>query len=45
MGGTPTGSAYPTGHIFSSPFSGRACAPNVEIRFPELVMTLLDFSP
>ena len=41
----PAGSAYPSGHLVPSPIVGLACAPFVEIRFLELAMSLLDFSP
>ena len=37
--------AYPSGHLVPSPIVGLACAPIVETRFLELVMSLLDFSP
>ena len=37
--------AYPSGHLVPSPMVGLACAPIVETRFLELVMSLLDFSP
>ena len=43
--GMPAGNAYPSGHLVPSPIVGLACAPIVEIRFRELAMSLLDFSP
>ena len=43
--GMPTGNAYPSGHLFLSPFWGLAYAPIVETRFPELAVSLFDFSP
>ena len=41
----PAGNAYPSGHLVPSPIVGLACAPIVQIRFLELAMSLLDFSP
>ena len=41
----PAGNAYPSGHLVPSPFLGLAYAPVVETRFPELALSLLDFSP
>ena len=38
-------SAYPSGHLVPSPFSGLACTPIVNTRFNELAMYLLDFLP
>ena len=46
--GMPEGNAYPSGHLVPPPpppILGLACAPNVETRFLELAMPLLDFSP
>ena len=43
--GMLAGNAYPSGHLVPSPIVGLACAPIVETRFHELVMSLLDFSP
>ena len=43
--GMPAGNAYPSGHLVPSPIVGLACATIVEIRFLELAMSLLDFSP
>ena len=43
--GMPAGNAYPSGQLVQSPISGLACAPIVETRFLELVISLLDFSP
>ena len=41
----PAGNAYPSEHLVPSPFWGLVYAPIVEIRFPELVVSLLYFSP
>ena len=41
----PAGNAYPSGHLVPSPILGLANAPIVEIKFLELAMSLLDFSP
>ena len=41
----PAGNDYPSGHLVPSPIVGLACAPIVETRILELVMSLLDFSP
>ena len=45
--GIPVGNAYPSGHLVPppSPILGLSCAPIVETRFLELVMSLIDFSP
>ena len=43
--GMPAGNAYPSGHLVPSPILGLANAPIVEIKFLELAMSLLDFSP
>ena len=38
------GNAYPSGHqVLTHPFLGLACAPNVETRFLELVMSFSTF--
>ena len=39
------GNAYPSGHLFPSPFWELACAPIVETRFLDFAMSLLDFLP
>ena len=43
--GMPAGNAYPSGHLVPSTILGLANTPNVETKFLELAMSLLDFSP